>query len=128
MLTAAASASTFWSYLGYVAFAGAVFFVLLGARARQARSDRIDSIAELTGRLNANQDEIRELREKNTTQAALIKSSDQQVADLRASVRTLERAVGSHDLIVQQTKILTAGFVALGVDPKKLQVANGSSS
>jgi hypothetical protein len=107
------SGTSILSYLSYVALVGAAFFVLFGVRAGQSRKDLNDSVVALQGRLTADQDEIRGLKETNARQEDLIVSMTQQVSDLRASVRTLERVTTSREIIV-------AGFTALGVDAKLL--------
>lgn len=106
----------FWPYLGILGLVAAAFFLLFGARASQSRKDLNDSVTALQGRLLADQDEIRTLQETVATTKALNESLGTQVSDLRGSIQTLERIVTGVDII-------TAGFIALGVDPKLLAAA-----
>lgn len=103
------------SILGYVALAGAGFFVLFGAREGQTRKDLNDSVIALQGRLDAKQDEIADLEKEQEKQATLIASQDQQIVDLRASVRTLERVVTGTEAIKEMEAIVMRGFAHQGV-------------
>lgn len=110
-----ATSSGVWGYLGYLALVASGFFVLFGARSGQSRKDLNDSVVALQGRLDAKQDEIADLNKKQDTQAALIASQDQQIIDLRASVRTLERVVTGAEAIKDLESVTIRGFGHLQV-------------
>lgn len=119
----AAGAVQLWSYLGYLALAAAGFFVLFGARSGQSRKDLNDSVTALQGRLDAKQDEIADLNKEQEKQGALMVSQDQQIVDLRASVRTLERVVTSVDAIKELQELTIRGFEHLEVPRAVLRTA-----
>jgi hypothetical protein len=111
-----------WSYLGYVSLVASGFFVIFGARASLARSALNDSVVALQGRLSADQDEIRGLRETNEKQQLLLVSNEQQIADLRAQMHTLEGVVTGRAELAHLATVARVGFIALGVDPTKLEM------
>lgn len=110
-----ATATGTWGYIGYLALVASGFFVLFGARSAQSRKDLNDSVVALQGRLDAKQDEIADLNKVQEKQAATIASQDQQLIDLRASVRTLERVVTGVEAIKELEEITVRGFEHLQV-------------
>lgn len=109
-------------YIGYAALVASGFFSLYTSRAKQANKDLATSVTALQGRLAADQDEIRSLQDRTKEQALALAHAEQQTADLRASLRTLERVVTSKDQITDLTAVVQAGFAAQGVHSDILQL------
>lgn len=114
------------SDFGYLALVASAFFAIFGARASQSRAALSATVLALQGRLDANRDEMDELKQNNVNLATDLRAAQAETARLSGTVATLNGLVTAHDDIARLDAVTRAGFSALGVDGKLLVAAGGA--